>query len=330
MDEFVFNDLRSPHKDEFNDNEVFATGTTLNIDGDILIYKPCCVHNEDTDIDRAAIVKGINEYIKLLMLKSDCSEYKVFLTPKTNFRNFIVDDYKANRKDVVRPVNLVWAKEWATTHLKAIVIAGLEADDLLCIYQTDDTVLWSPDKDLRQVPGMHLDDNSKLVTHVDEVGVLKALDKGKVYFSGTVGLYYQMLVGDTADYIIGCGRRVPKVYKSGKKKGQKYVAREGVGPKDAMRILTAAVMKDPKNPLPHCRKAVHTQYFREFGILAKEKMEAQANLLFMVQKLDLGTNRIQRWTLDDRVEYMDLHTGEIHEEPDNQQADTGVSEAPSG
>jgi 5'-3' exonuclease len=316
--------------DEFSDNEAFATGSTLNIDGDILIYKPCCVHNEDTDICREAIVKGIKDYLKFLLMRSGCDSYKVFLTPKTNFRNYITDDYKANRKGVVRPVNLVWAKEWATTHLNAVVIAGLEADDLLSIYQTDDTVLWSPDKDLRQVPGMHLDDNSKLVTHVDEVGVLKTIAKGKIYFSGTVGLYYQMLVGDSADYIVGCGSRVSKVYKSGKKRGQGYISRQGVGPKEAMDILTRAVLRNQEDPLGECRQAVFNNYDRLFGKKAKEKMEAQANLLFMVQKLDLDTNRIQRWTLDDRVEYMCLHTGEITvEESDNRETDTAVSEAPS-
>ena len=153
------------------------------------------------------------------MLAAGCNKYIMFVTTKFNFRDQLVDDYKANRKDVERPVNLAWAKKWSTENLNTLNHKGLEADDLLGIYMDDDTVLWSLDKDLRQIPGQHLDDDTMKVKEVTYEGELE--DRGKkVYFTGMVGFYYQCLVGDSTDNIVGCGKRVPATYKSGAKAGQ--------------------------------------------------------------------------------------------------------------
>jgi 5''-3'' exonuclease (including N-terminal domain of PolI) len=57
------------------------------------------------------------------------------------------------------------------------------------IYMTDESALWSLDKDLKQIPGLHwVDDDWELVTH----------EEADRFF------LYQVLVGDPADGYGGC------------------------------------------------------------------------------------------------------------------------------
>lgn len=283
---------------------------TLLLDGDIVIYRPCCIFNEEDDQSKRQIAKYVNSKIDELMKAAGCNKYIMFVTTKFNFRDSLVDDYKANRDDVERPVNLAWAKRWAIDNLNTYFHKGLEADDLLGIHTAEDTVIWSLDKDLRQIPGNHLDDDTMQLVEITEAGHLEERGK-KVHFDGIMGLYYQLLVGDSADWIVGCGKRVESVFKSGAKKGEKRVSRKGIGPKGAIKILVSAIMsrKQGKEPTEAALEAVIQQY----KLLHKEDwqhhLETQANLLFMVRK-QYG-EVIQRWTYDGREEYFDLVKGVI-------------------
>lgn len=301
---------------------------TLLIDGDIIIYKPCCIYNEDDDHERRMIMKAVNNAIEKMMKAADCDRYIMFVTTKFNFRDQLVDDYKANRDDVERPVNLAWAKRECMRTLNNHYHKGLEADDLLGIHMTEDTVLWSLDKDLRQIPGYHLDDATMKVVTITEAGTLRETvhvtesgkKKKKVYFDGLIGFYYQLLIGDDTDYILGCAKRVDTVWKSGAKKGIHYLKRTGVGSGAAIKILTGAAY-NPGNDtvLQASLKAVAKQYWLIFGDKWKEVLETQANLLFMVreQKGEI----IKRWTYDGRDEYFDLIKGVILNDSTDQVSD---------
>ena len=291
----------------------------LGIDGDIILYKPCCVLNDDSDMDRAKIAEIVQSQIQQMLIDARCDKYYFFVTTSTNFRDHIVDDYKANRKDVVRPVNLKWAKQWAVANLNAVWKAGMEADDLLGIFaeQHDHPVIWSLDKDLRQIPGEHLDDETRQIVTVTKLGKLQ--DKGKkTYFDGGCGFYYQLLVGDGADHIIGCGARVTKVYKSGKKKGESYVARSGVGPKEALGIITEAVVSvlngTDSLKLATVHAAVGAKYKELHGANWQVELENNANLLFMVREMRedvVPSGVIKQWTYDGRDSYMNIKTGVV-------------------
>ena len=301
----------------FSDNDIFDTNKTLHIDGDILIYRACCIFNDDSDSHKRLIATNVENKIHDLMCEASCSSYRMFLSPKSNFRNYITDDYKSNRKDTVRPVNLGWSKRWAVEHLGGIAEFGMEADDLLGVYQDEDSVIWSPDKDLRQIEGAHLCENTGVLYDVDEVGTLEDRN-GKVFFAGSVGFYYQLLIGDTADYIVGCGIRIPKIYKSGKKKGKSYHARVGVGPKDAFKFIVEAVMAvggKRKHIIDSCKATVMREYRKVHKRDWKAHLENQGNLLYMVRELNEGV--IKRWTIDGRDEYMRVKTGEIYDEDPN-------------
>lgn len=295
---------------------------TLLIDGDIVIYQPCCIFNEDDDQSRRMIAKYINKKIDDLMEAAGCNTYIMFVTTKFNFRDRLVDDYKANRADVDRPVNLAWAKKWAVGTLNTHYHKWLEADDLLGIHMNENTVLWSLDKDLRQIHGNHLDDKTRKVVEVSYDGTLRedtivskqtGKSKKKVYFDGLIGLYYQMLIGDTTDNIIGCATRVEAVRKTGAKKGETYTKRKGVGSAAALKLLATAVMyRGDRTPREAALDAVVNEYKKIHGSDWQVHLETQANLLFMVRK-QYG-EVIQRWTYDGREEYFDLVKGVILDE----------------
>lgn len=292
-------------KENYEDN-LFDKGYRLNIDGDILVYKPCCIFTDDTQQAKQMIAKNIENKVEKLAALAEVGEYQIYLTTKLNFRDFIVDDYKANRKDLVRPVNLAWAKQYAMRTMGAEVKKYLEADDLLSINQTDDTVIWSTDKDLRQVPGKHLDDATGKVVVVDELGYVEKRGT-KYFFTGYKGLMFQALVGDTADYIIGCGIRNPYIVKSGKKKGETAIKRFGIGPAQAYKLLNLAEVSGKSKEAYH--EVVFSCYRAQYGDNWIEALENQVNLLFMVKTYENGL--ITRWTYDNRVSLMDPTTGVV-------------------
>lgn len=78
-----------------------------------------------------------------------------------NFRKVVMPTYKANRK-AAKPLALMHAMQAVMARHPSHMIDGLEADDLLGILATTlpkytGAVVVSIDKDLRTVPGLHLD-----------------------------------------------------------------------------------------------------------------------------------------------------------------------------
>lgn len=166
----------------------------------------------------------------------DAEEYIIFLTGKGNFREEVATilPYKGNRDSSHKPVHYEAIKEFLVKKYKAQVIEGMEADDAMAIMQYEDpenTVICSIDKDLLMVPGKHY--NWRKQEH-KEVSALE----------GARWFWTQMLTGDSTDNILGCGTKKPGVYKSGKKKGESYEKRSGIGPKAAEKLLEGATSYD--------------------------------------------------------------------------------------
>ena len=241
-----------------------------------------------------------------------------FLTTKFNFRDDLVDDYKANRKEEDRPVNLAWAKRFAIKQLNAHFKKGMEADDLIGIHNKEGRVIWSLDKDLRQLPGEHLDDTTMEVIDITKEGRLEhkkwltenGNKRQKIYFEGDLGLYYQMLVGDNTDNILGCAARKPVTTKSGPNKGKVNIKRVGVGSMAAYKLIITAIMyKGELTPSQAALNAVIKEYQKIWGNDWQEHLETQANLLYMVRLMKGDIFR--RWTYDGRKEYFHLTEGRI-------------------
>lgn len=182
-----------------------------NIDGDLITY-PCAASCEPrlTTSELASMTPEQIKYaltpeplevallrcdklIREILEASDCEEYNLFLSTKSNFRKEINSEYKANRKDTIPPQWLQQCKEYLLTEWNAKVKEYYEADDLLGISQSNDTVLCSFDKDLLMIPGRHF--NWKKQQYGD-ITIIEPY-QGLQYF------YAQMLIGDKTDNVIG-------------------------------------------------------------------------------------------------------------------------------
>lgn len=125
-----------------------------------------------------------------ILHETNSSSYKGFISGPENFRYAIDPEYKANRRDTVRPEWLQPIREHLVVQWNAHVSDGIEADDNLGIEQTEDTIICSIDKDLLQIPGKHYNFVS---------GDFKEIDTR----TGWINFYTQLIMGDKSDNIPG-------------------------------------------------------------------------------------------------------------------------------
>jgi len=166
----------------------------LLLDGDIVAYRAAYSTNNDFPEDAIDKIDEIIEYLlEDTMFEPDPSLMEVFLTGKGNFRFDLVDNYKANRSGVERPVHLQAIREHLVDNWDAVVSEGEEADDLIGIRATQlgpEAIVASVDKDMLQIPCIHYNLRKKTWVVVTE-------------WEGLMFFYTQILTGDTADNIIG-------------------------------------------------------------------------------------------------------------------------------
>ena len=122
-------------------------------------------------------------------------------------------EYKGNRKEE-QEIFKIWKpviKERLFNHWGFIAVAGLEADDVVCLaaqeierrnedtdeYYSQEWIICSPDKDLRQVPGKFYDYKKMDFAEIDEVQACWLF-------------WYQMIVGDPSDSVAGIPRKGEK------------------------------------------------------------------------------------------------------------------------
>lgn len=165
--------------------------TSALIDGDIVTYR-CAAANENNDegIARwqaAQMINGIYD-------DTQATSGTVFLTGSSNFRFSLYPEYKANRKDFIKPKWHASIREYLCTHFDAVVSDGCEADDLMgvaqCAAPPGTTVIASIDKDMMMIPGHHWNFVKKEHKFVEEP-------------DATRWLYYQAIMGDKVDNIPG-------------------------------------------------------------------------------------------------------------------------------
>lgn len=172
-----------------------------------------------------------NEMIKGILARTGADDYRVFLDEGTTFRHTLatVMQYKGNRVNTKKPLNLANVKEFLVMNHKAEVVTGIEADDLLNMYQYEGyklkmegsnrkIIVATIDKDAFGCSGYVYDfrkdtDGNPIMREpllIEGLGELK-LHKNKVSGHGRKFLYYQILDCDTADN-----------YKGRKLSGMKY------------------------------------------------------------------------------------------------------------
>lgn len=212
--------------------------------------------------------------------------YKVLLSGKSNFREELVDYYKANRDRNHRPVHYDAITQYLIERWDARIVNGREADDAMSILQwkayqeapdyhpeakkdQQTTIICTIDKDLKMVPGWHynfVDDNKFYVTPVE----------------GLRWFYTQMLEGDVADNIPGIskitGNRRPRGWMDNAKKDLAELSNE----------------LDMWEYVRHC-------YFQEFMEMDTwQEHNPEAVLIAIVSKLrEIGKLLWMQRTLDD-------------------------------
>lgn len=164
------------------------------IDADLVAFRCAATVPEHEPLDVA--VYRVDVLMRQILEATDSEQYKAFLTGRGNFRKIINTEYKANRKDKEPPHYLQDCREYLIKEWNAVVSEGIEADDLLGIEQTDETVVCSLDKDLLMIPGVHFNWNKVEYTHVDQTLGLRTF-------------YKQMLIGDRSDNIFGVDKIGP-------------------------------------------------------------------------------------------------------------------------
>ena len=171
------------------------------IDADIVAYRVACTLQEDDAED--FVYARAEDLVDQILVNTEATEYRLFLTGKDNFRYTIYPEYKAHRPKE-KPFWLEKCREYLKATFNAEVIDGQEADDALGIAQTEDTIICSIDKDLLMIPGQHYN-------FVKDEFITVTPDEGIKHF------YMQCLTGDRADNIKG-------IEKIGPKKAEKILA----------------------------------------------------------------------------------------------------------
>lgn len=178
------------------------------IDADLVAFRCAAscekqgVVHEPYDI---AVARAVNLLNNICIATNSTDSAQLFLSSSSNFRKHVAPTYKANRT-AKAPEYLAALKEWMVDEYGAISQDGLEADDLLGIWQTrnpDDTIICTLDKDLRQVPGNHY---SWEISGTSSLGKPWVRPEEKLVVSPREGLfnfYWQLIMGDNSDNVPG-------------------------------------------------------------------------------------------------------------------------------
>lgn len=144
---------------------------TLLIDGDVIAFTAACAVQRIYEDEFGFVSPFANRHegeavvdnmLISLELGFKSTHRRIALSdPKANWRKSIFPDYKANRKDSVRPLLLDILKQYLRDKYAAFHWPTLEADDVLGILSTEkqqypgDRILVGRDKDFKTVPGLY-------------------------------------------------------------------------------------------------------------------------------------------------------------------------------
>ena len=138
--------------------------TKFLIDADIVAFKAATV--TETPINwgdwfwtmhahEAEGIEYIHKYLHRITTALGEGDFHMFITDPKNWRKDILPSYKSNRKETRKPMTLNALRQYLLDEMSAVMVEGMEADDLLGITSTNepDCVIVSEDKDLATIPG---------------------------------------------------------------------------------------------------------------------------------------------------------------------------------
>lgn len=188
-------------------------GRVLLADGDGLAYY--CSGNDETEPGQARM--NLTEKLRIAQAACGAESACILLTAAGSHKGHRyavarVKPYQGQRSSGRRPKNWQYLRELLDSgnigDIPVEATATAEADDLFGKHSTrlgvDNCVIYTQDKDMRMVPGLHLDwKEHRLITLRDEFSLVRnELQYGRKWF------WLQMLHGDSADNIPGLPRYI--------------------------------------------------------------------------------------------------------------------------
>lgn len=253
-------------------------GRTLHVDGDIIAY--WAGGNDDTPVG----ISRMNALNKIAQMQEYSGSDKVVVhltaASSTKADRFIiatVKPYQGQRKSGRKPKNWEYLRVWMETYtgsaFRVKVWATREADDgiaLMAYHAEGNDVTCSKDKDMRMLPGWHLDWDTLAMVHVP-VGSYDVVHNGLQY--GTKWFWLQMLQGDTADNIPGLPKYQDKP----------------VGPKTAEAMLALAETRYD------AQAWVESAYQEHYDIGWEDALFEQAALLWLRTDPEAHVSNVQKF-----------------------------------
>lgn len=191
-------------------------GRVLDVDADMVCY--WAGGNDDTTVQTSRMT-ALNK-IEFMREMSGSESVVCHLTADSSTkadRRIIatVKPYQGQRKGSRKPKNWGYLRDFFTNYKGPLfttkVWATREADDGICyaahakpvpLGTTPNRVIASADKDMRMIPGWHIDWNTGELVEVP-MGAFEVWNKAHDKLYGHKWLWMQMLQGDTADNIPG-------------------------------------------------------------------------------------------------------------------------------
>lgn len=200
-----------------------VNGRVCHIDADFTAYIVACdtvaeLRGEKPMRDMGTKRAQVKDFAEMIARQAGAEKYVLHITPSASTKGGRADqvvqqEYQASRADKEAPRDLAAIRGYMGENLPCVVHMDQEADDGLAQanYNAEDrnlSVIASKDKDLRMVPGLHLNmDKYELVEvpHGD-FGYLEVDDTKstkKVVGYGPAFFFAQCIMGDQADWIKG-------------------------------------------------------------------------------------------------------------------------------
>ena len=137
----------------------------LLIDADYIVYKSCAAAETELDFGNDVILVTSNFSDALSATNRELTKIRdqfgsftpiiLFFSDTVNFRKKILESYKGHRNRK-KPCGYKRVINKLKTEYEVVIMPQLEADDAMGIYATQypGNIIVSPDKDMRQIPGM--------------------------------------------------------------------------------------------------------------------------------------------------------------------------------
>ena len=168
------------------------------IDFDQAVY--ACGFASDGE-PRSHTYRLLDNKLNQIIQDTKCTSHQIYIGGENNFRDDLDFSYKANRT-APRPESYEDARWWLTNHRDAMLVDGMETDDMvsICLFQDyvnsggvkkySKVILSSPDKDLKNTPGWHYNPQKRTTQWI-------TMSQANRHF------WWQMLWGDPTDNIKG-------------------------------------------------------------------------------------------------------------------------------